>query len=84
MQLSPHPCSLGCCPTLLFNILFNVGSVFLFVLVCITLRSSYFEEEERAGCFAFIVLRISCYCKCSVALPHNVVGWSGVYVCCIS
>ena len=24
---------------------------------------------ERAGCFAFIVLRMSCYCKCSVALP---------------
>ena len=27
-------------------------------------------EEERAGCFAFIVLRMSCYCKCSVTLPH--------------
>ena len=42
------------------------------------------REEERTGSFAFIVLRISCYCKCSVALPHDVVGWSGVYDCCIS
>ena len=29
---------------------------------------------ERAGCFAFIVLRMSCYCKCSVDLPHGAVG----------
>ena len=40
--------------------------------------------EERAGCFAFIVLRISCYCKCSVAFPHDVVGWPGAYDFCIS
>ena len=57
-------------------------------LVCITLRPSYFcnhlEEEERAGNFAFSVLRIFCYCKCSVAFPHIVVGWSGVYDRCIS
>ena len=34
------------------------------------------EKEERAGCFAFIVLRMSCFCKCSVALPHGAFGWS--------
>ena len=45
---------------------------------------NHLEEEERAGSLAFIVLRISCYCKCSVTLPRDVVGWSGVYVCCIS
>ena len=45
---------------------------------------NHLEREERAGSFAFIVLRISCYCKCSVAFPHDVVGWSGVYDCCIS
>ena len=45
---------------------------------------NHLEEEERAGSFAFIVLRISCYCKCSVAFPHDVVSWSGVYDCCIS
>ena len=62
--------------------------MFVFVLGCLTLCSFYFcihlEEEERAGCFAFIVLRISCYCKCSVAFPHYVVGWSGAYDSCIS
>ena len=39
---------------------------------------------EPCGSFAFIVLRISCYCKGSVAFPHDVVGWSGVYDCCFS
>ena len=34
--------------------------------------------------FAFIVLRMSCYCKCSVTLPHGAVGWSAVCVCGIS
>ena len=57
-------------------------------LVCITLRPSSFcnhlEEEERAGSFTFIVVWISCYCKCSVTFPHDIVGWSGVYNCCIS
>ena len=52
--------------------------MFVFVLGCITLCPFSFcihlEEEERAGCFAFIVLRISCYYKCSVAFPHDVVG----------
>ena len=27
-------------------------------------------ERERTGCFSFILLRMSCYCKCSVALPQ--------------
>ena len=38
----------------------------------------HLEEEERAGCFAFIVLRISCCCKCSVTLPHGAMGWYAV------
>ena len=48
------------------------------------LDCNHLEEEERAGRFAFIVLRVSCCCKCSVALPRDVVGLSGVYDCCIS
>ena len=65
------------------------GSVFAFVLLCITLCPFYkfcnhLEEEDRAGCFAFIVLRMSCYCKCSVTLPHGAVGWSAVCDCGIS
>ena len=39
------------------------------------------EEEERAGCFAFIVLLMSYYCKCSVTLPHGAVGWSALGEC---
>ena len=33
---------------------------------------------------AFIVLRMSCYCKCSVALPGGAMGWSAVCDCGIS
>ena len=38
----------------------------------------HLDEEERAGCFVFIVFWMSCYCKCHVALPHSVVGWTAV------
>ena len=43
------------------------GCVSGFVLVCITLCPVLFcnhlEKETRAGCFAFIVSWMSCYCK---------------------
>ena len=39
---------------------------------------NHLEEEEETGCFAFIALQISCYCKCSVAIPHGAVGWSAL------
>ena len=39
------------------------------------------HEEKRAGCFAFIVFRISCFCKCVVALLHGTVRWSAVCDC---
>ena len=62
--------------------------MFVFVLLCITVRPFLFcnhlEEEGRAGCFAFIVLRMFCYCKCSVTLPHRAVGWSALCDCGIS
>ena len=58
------------------------------LLVCITFCPfevcNHLEKEERAGCFAFIVLRVSCYCKCSVALLPVAVGWSSVCDCGIS
>ena len=40
--------------------------------------------KKRAGCFALIVFLMSCDCKCSVSLPHNVVDWSAVCDCGIS
>ena len=46
--------------------------------------SNHLDEEERAGCFALIVFWMSCYCKCSVPLPHGAVGWSAVCDCGIS
>ena len=36
------------------------------------------------GCFAFIVVRMSCYCICPVALSHSTVGGSSVCDCGIS
>ena len=60
----------------------------VFVLVCITLCPfkfcNHIDEKERAGCFAFVVLWMSCYCKCPIALSHGVVGWSVVSECGIS
>ena len=41
-------------------------------------KAERFEEEEKAGCFAFVVLQMYCYYKCSVALPHGAVGWSAL------
>ena len=54
---------------------------------CITYVHSNFAilgEEERAGFFAFIIFPMSCYCKCSVALPHGAVDLSAVCDCGIS
>ena len=58
--------------------------MFVFALVCLTLCPFQFcnhLEDERAG---LLVLRMSCCCKCSVALPHSAVGWSAVCDCGIS
>ena len=59
--------------------------MFVFVLLCITLSPFQFcnhlEDEEKAGCFAIIVLQMYCYDNCSVALPHGAVGRSAVCDC---
>ena len=49
------------------------------ILVC-----NHLEKEEKADCLGCIVLQMSYYCKCSVALPHCAVGWSAVCDCGIS
>ena len=38
------------------------------------LSKLHLDEEERAGCFAFIVFWMSCYCICPVALPRGAMG----------
>ena len=61
---------------------------FVVVLLCITLCPFQFcnhlEEEDKAGCFAIIVLQRFCFCICSVALPHGAPCWSAVCDCGIS
>ena len=42
------------------------------------------RKEEKAGCFAIIVLQMYCYYKCFVTIPHGAVGWSSVCECGIS
>ena len=57
------------------------GSVLVFILLWIPYVLSSFAiifTSERAGCFAFIVFRMSCYCKYPTALPHGPMGWSAV------
>ena len=56
-------------------------SSFCYALLCVHSR---LEEEEKAGCFAIIVLLMFCYYKCSVALPRIGMGWSAVCDCGIS
>ena len=57
-----------------------MGSVLVFILVCINVFSSFavILTRKRTGCFAFIVFWMSCYCKCHVALPHGPMGWCAV------
>ena len=52
-------------------------SLFCYALLCVL----HLEEEERAGCFAFIVLQMFCYYKYSVTLPHGAMVWSAVCDC---
>ena len=93
MHLSPRPRCLGCCPfwgddslvvDLLFNVLLIMGvlclSLFWYALLCALLSFAIILKRKRELiALFFTVLLISCYCKCSVAFPHDVVGWSGVY-----
>ena len=45
---------------------------------------NHLDENERAGCFAFVVFWMSCYSKRSVDHPRGAVGWSAVCDCGIS
>ena len=54
-------------------------SVMHYFVSILVLQSSW--RGRKSGSFAFIVLRLSCYCKCSVILPHGVMGWPAVCDC---
>ena len=53
----------------------------MYYCVSILVLHNHLEDEEKAGCFAIIVLQMYCYYKRSVALPHVAVGWSVVCDC---
>ena len=59
-------------------------SLFCRVLLCVLSSFAIILKRERAGFIAFIALRMSCYCKFSLTLPHDAVGWSEVCDCGIS
>ena len=58
--------------------------VFVFITLCPFYFCNHLDEEERAGCFAFIVFQMSCYSKCFEAHPQGAEGWSAVCDCAIS
>ena len=59
--------------------------MFVFVMhYFVSILVLHLEEEEKAGCYAIIVLHMYSYYTCSVALPHGAVGWSAVCDCGIS
>ena len=74
----------------MFNVLpIDCGSsAFVFGLLCITLCPlsfcNHLEEDEKAVCFAIIVLQIYCCYESFAALRHGAVGWSAVCDCGIS
>ena len=41
---------------------------------------NHLAREEKAGCFTSIVIPMSCHFYCSLTLPHDVVGWSAVWI----
>ena len=60
---------------------------------CLSFSIYYFESilvlqsssrERESWLLSFVVSLMSCYCECSVALPHGAVGWSLVCDCGIS
>ena len=73
------------CWSLVWCVLFCVLSSFAIILTRERERETDRERDrERAGCLAFIVIPMFCYCKCCVAIPHGAVGWSTVCNCGIS
>ena len=58
---------------------------FVLFLFCNTvLNVPFIAEEERAGCFTFIVFLLSRGCYCSVSLPCGTIGLvcdCGVLIC---
>ena len=59
-------------------------SLFWYTLLCVLSSFAIILKRKGAGGFAVIVLQMSWYCKCSVALVHGAMGWTAVVNCGIS
>ena len=59
------------------------SSMFWYALFYVLSSFAIILTRMKDGCFAFIVILVSCYCKCPVALLHCVVGGSAVCDCVI-
>ena len=55
--------------------------VYNYLITVLSKFCNHLDEEEIAGCFAFIVFLMSCDCWCSVNLPNSALGWSAVCDC---
>ena len=42
---------------------------------------NHLDEDEIAGCFAFIVFRMYCCCVCPVVLPQGALDVSAICDC---
>ena len=52
-------------------------SLFWYALLCaLSSFATILKRKRELVALLLIVLRISCYCKCSVAFPHDILGWS--------
>ena len=51
-------------------------SLFYYALLCVHSSAIILKSI-----FAIIVLRMYCYCKCSMVLPHGAMGWSAQCDC---
>ena len=57
---------------------FCVCLCFWYALLCVLSCFAIILKRKRELVALLYVLRMSCYCICSVALPYGVVGWSAV------
>ena len=76
----PHRGSSNEHPVVLLLLIYSL--IYFRLFVCVVLCLPLF-------CYALLCVlskcaMMSCYCKCSVALPHRAVGWSAMCDCGIS
>ena len=60
---------------------FCVCSLFCYTVLSINSSFSLIPLGKRELIAFLIVFLLSCDCKCSVSLPHGLVGWSAVCNC---